>query len=334
MFLGFDFLCENLKAKDKAKLNKATTDVIYRAQLFNSIIGMIDYDNVPDGLEPRFIEMYKLIWGMCGIAKNKDGKLTAFVGGHSDTVNSYGLCTHFIGSDPANNSYDFEIGVDGVVAWNNKLGVSDIEHINQIAGMLTELKTSLDYNIMYARYNPLISVKDSKTKTAIDTALQNTRDGVPTTFLSNISMELNELGVKDIELINICDVKNSDKLQYLYKAVDDTMRNFYNVYGISLSTTSKMAQQSTQEINQTTGLAMLYPIERLKCAKEMCDEVNRIFGTNMTCHFSEVWQIEYQKYVNSVNKVCDDDHTDEQNENEEREEENDGNVEEPDNKNE
>lgn len=298
---------DKLKEKDKAQINKFAVNNIYRHQLLNSIIGMIEYDNVPNGLEMKFVELYKILHGICGITKDSKGNFTAFIGGHSNQVNNYGLGTHFVGAD-AVESYDFEINKNGVVAWNNKLGISDIEHINMISDNLTELKTSLDYNIMYARYNPLISVKDAKTKTALDTALKNTRDGVPTTFLSNLSMALDEFGVKDIELINICDVKNSDKLQYLYKAFDDTFRHFYNVYGISLSTTSKMAQQNDSEINQTNALAMLYPLERLKCANTMCDELNQIYGTNMTAHFSEVWQVEYNKYKKSMQAVCDDSH--------------------------
>ena len=298
---------DKLREKDKAQLNKFAVNNIYRNQLLNSIIGMIEYDNVPDGLEMKFVELYKILHGICGITKDSKGKFTAFIGGHSNQVNNYGLGTHFVGADSV-ESYDFEINKNGVVAWNNKLGVSDIKNINMISDTLTELKTSLDYNIMYARYNPLISVKDAKTKTALDTALKNTRDGVPTTFLSNLSMALDEFGVKDIELINICDVKNSDKLQYLYKAFDDTFRHFYNVYGISLSTTSKMAQQNDSEINQTNALAMLYPLERLKCANIMCDEFNQIYGTNMTAHFSEVWQVEYNKYKKSMQEVCDEPH--------------------------
>ena len=298
---------DKLKEKDKAQLNKFAVNNIYRHQLLNSIIGMIEYDNVPDGLEMKFVELYKILHGICGITKDSRGNFTAFIGGHSNQVNNYGLGTHFVGADSV-DSYDFEINKNGVVAWNNKLGISDIEHINMISDSLTELKTSLDYNIMYARYNPLISVKDAKTKAALDTALKNTRDGVPTTFLSNLSMALDEFGVKDIELINICDVKNSDKLQYLYKAFDDTFRHFYNVYGISLSTTAKMAQQNDSEINQTNALAMLYPLERLKCANDMCKELNRIYGTNISAHFSEVWQVEYDKYKKSMQAVCEDSH--------------------------
>ena len=298
---------DKLREKDKAQLNKFAVNNIYRHQLINSIIGMIEYDNVPDGLEMKFVELYKILHGICGITKDSRGNFTAFIGGHSNQVNNYGLGTHFVGADSV-ESYDFEINKNGVVAWNNKLGISDIEHINMISDSLTELKTSLDYNIMYARYNPLISVKDAKTKTALDTALKNTRDGVPTTFLSNLSMALDEFGVKDIELINICDVKNSDKLQYLYKAFDDTFRHFYNVYGISLSTSSKMAQQNDSEINQTNALAMLYPLERLKCANTMCEELNSIYGTNISAHFSEVWQVEYDKYKKSMQAVCEDNH--------------------------
>lgn len=298
---NFDIFSK-MSEKNKAIFEKMTKNEIAENDLILSVLGMLEYDNIPNGFEPRFLELYKIINGNCGIAKFDDMYIP-FIGGHADMVDHYGLGTHYVGADMGGTSYDFEIGKTGVVAWNNKLGIPDILDIRRTASVIAETWTSVDMNILYCRYAPLFSVKNAKIKAALDTALKNIQIGKPTTFLSDLN--LTDIGLKDFEQINLTDVRESEKLQYLFKSLDDVKRNFYNRYGVSLSTTSKMAQQTKEEINQTNALAMIYPIERLKSAQKMCDEMNALWGTNISVHFSEVWQIEYNKYCNSIQKVCD-----------------------------
>lgn len=291
---------------NKPKVKKQINTNNHNIRLLHSIIGMLEYDNVYDGLDTNFMELYKILDGKVGIVEDKD-KIIAFRGEHSNIVNAYGVGTHFIGAS-ALNSYDIVDGKNGVVGYNNKLMTSDYFEILKYSEIFANIDISAEYNIMYSKYNPLFSVKNQKIKEQITQAFNNMNDGKPLTIVSKLSDELLNEGIKPIEVINLTDVKNIDKLQYLLKAFDDYEKQFYRHFGISLNTSTKMAQQSEEEINQTQSLAMIYPIERLKCANEMCKKMNKLYGGNMTVHFSEVWEQEYIKYTNSV---CVDEKTEE-----------------------
>ena len=52
----------------------------------------------------------------------------------------------------------------------------------------------------------------------------------------------------------------------------------------------KIAQQTVDEVTSTDTMSMIYPNQRLKVAKEFCEDVNKKFGLSMSVDFSEAWK--------------------------------------------
>ena len=169
-------------------------------------------------------------------------------------------------------------------------------------GLSVEAYKSIRACFKLSRYSKIVSTKDGKTQEAIKQAMNDSEEGIPTAYVNNIGNELADEynNSNDVNCIDLTDVRNSDKLQYLFKALDDIERQFYRHYGISLANTSKMAQQSREELTNTNALAMIYALERLNCAKEFCEDFNKLYGENLKCHFSEVCELEYQKYKREI----------------------------------
>ena len=293
----------NIKKRDMPYLETISIQSTYMQRLFNDIIGMIQYEDIPDGFDPFFHELYRYVYGVCGVTKRDDGQFISFIGGHSGEVGPYGLGKRFIGTTPDSYDYDFVINEGGVICKNNRCMSPDLDDIYLTAEVNTELYKSIRACIRYARATKTISAANNKVKKAIDDALTANEAGAPTTFVSEIDPIDREFSNADFTVLDLTDVNISDKLQYLFKAIDDNERQFYRHYGISLATTSKMAQQSREELTNTNALAMIYALERLKCAKEFCDDLNKLYGTNMTCHFSEIWELEYQKYISEIENI-------------------------------
>lgn len=293
----------NIKKRDIPYLETMSIRSTYIQRLFNDIIGMIQYENMPDGFDPFFHELYRYTYGVCGVTKRDDGQIISFIGGHSGEVGSYGLGTHFIGTSPDGYDYDFVINEGGVICKNNRFMSPDFDDIYLTAEVNTELYKSIRACIRYARATKTISTANNKVKAAIDEALKANEAGAPTTFVNQIDPIDREFSNADFNVLDLTDVNISDKLQYLFKAIDDNERQFYRHYGISLATTSKMAQQSREELTNTNALAMIYALERLNCAREFCDNLNLLYGTNMTCHFSDIWELEYQKYRSEIKNI-------------------------------
>lgn len=294
---------DRLRVKDLTQLENILSYATFSQRYLNDILGMIVYDNIPDGFDPTFHELYRYTNGVCCTTKREDGKIISFVGGHSDNVSPYGLGTHFVGASMDGYDYDVIIGETGVICKNNKMMTPDIDDITMSAFVNNELFKSIKACIKNSRFTKVISTKDDKVKQAIDKALTDSEDGQPRSFVHKINNFESEFNPADFNVLDLCDVTMSDKLQYLFKAIDDNDRQFYRHYGISLATTSKMAQQSREELNNTNALAMIYAIERLNCARDFCDDLNALYGTNLTCHFGEVWELEYQKYISEIENM-------------------------------
>lgn len=293
---------QKVRKKDAAIIENILTESTLWQRYANSIIGMIQYEDIPDGLDPTFLEIYRYCFGVCGVTKSDKHGIVAFVGGHSQDVDSYGLGTHFVGATPANETFDIVINETGVICKNNKLMTPDFDDVRLSTCLTLEAYKSIKACLKLSRYNKIVSTKDNKTQKALKEAMDNSEIGIPCSYVNNIGNELADEynNSDDVKCIDLTDVRNSDKIQYLFKAIDDIERQFYRHYGISLANTSKMAQQSREELTNTNALAMIYALERLNCAKEFCDDLNRLYGTNMSCHFSEVWELEYQKYKREI----------------------------------
>lgn len=293
---------QKYRKKDINRLDNIMTETTVFQRSLNDIIGMIEYENVEEGLNMTFLELYRYCFGLCGVTTSDKGGYVAYVASHAEDIDAYGLGTHLIGATPDGQSFDRVINKDCVLCKNNKLMTPDFDDIMLSTRLSVEAYKSIRACFKLSRYSKIVSTKDSKTQEAIKQAMNDSEEGIPTSYVNNIGNELADEynNTNDVNCIDLTDVRNSDKLQYLFKALDDIERQFYRHYGISLANTSKMAQQSREELTNTNALAMIYALERLKCAKEFCDDFNKLYGTNMSCHFSEVWELEYQKYKREI----------------------------------
>lgn len=305
MFDIYQFILDTgqkIRKKDINRLDNLMTQSTVFQRFLNDIIGMIEYEDVADGLNMTFLELYRYNFGLCGVTESDKGDYVAYVASHSEDIDAYGLGTHLIGATPDGQSFDRVINKDCVLCKNNKLMTPDFDDIMLSTALSLEAYKSIRSCFKLSRYSKVISTKDNKTQAAIKQAMDDSEEGIPTAYVNNIGNELADEynNTNDVNCIDLTDVRNSDKLQYLFKSLDDIERQFYRHYGISLANTSKMAQQSREELTNTNALAMIYALERLKCAKEFCDDFNKLYGTNMSCHFSEVWELEYQKYKREI----------------------------------
>lgn len=304
----FDYLSNinnlnKLSEKNRRKIEFSFAQRTYFTRLLDDIITMIEYENIPEGLDTTFLELYRYTYGVCGVSRRDNGDIVAFIGSHAHEVGYYGLGRSFVGADMAGNDYDFIINQGGVICKNNRLMTSDFDDLDITSGLLVESLKSIRACFINSRFSNIVGAKNSKIQAAIDKALKDVEDGAPRTFTMNLESIDEDFKTKDFEKIDLTDARMSDKLQYLFKAVDDIERQFYRHYGISLATTSKMAQQSREELNNTNALAMIYAIERLNCAREFCDDLNHLYDTNLTCHFSTIWELEYQKYRTEIENM-------------------------------
>ena len=261
----------------------------------NFITHMFVYDNLPEEIEENYIEMYFTANGTIAFTETEKG-YCVYRGGRSGQVKMYGLGEDYLGTnnDPELGSITRKVGIDCVVGYNNSTMSPDFD-FQYYPYVLCELEKSIIFNIRYARLAPIFEASDSKDKEVIEKLLNDIDDGKMVNVISeNILKELEGGGTKTF---NLTDVKEIDKLQYLIKAYEDTKRLFFTKYGLSDKGSSKMAQQTVDEVNGSTSSAFTLPLNMLYYRRKWVEEINSMYGLNIEVRFSPAWELEYKKFI-------------------------------------
>lgn len=264
----------------------------YIDELTRFVCSIFEYENAPETLDSRFLELYLNLHGsvLVGYLENTTN-LICVPASLTDNIDAYGLGTNAFGVSPIGEVR----GVRGItVAYgrNNKTAIPSFQ-IYRNADMLTELDKSIMCIINNARMHPIPIAKDKKTKESIEMAQDDIKDGKNSTILSDNVFNSDDMG-NSFDVLNLTDVNVSDKIQYLFHSKDDVYRQFYNHYGQSSQGTSKMAQQTISEIEN--GVSIVDIMDMYNERQILVDDINNIFGTNMTVKFARAWELEIAKY--------------------------------------
>lgn len=261
--------------------------------LYNIVIGMFEYGSIPKKLNMDIVEGIKIYNGYCGIGKINN-ELVACIGSFCGDIDNNGFGEDFTGTTLNGTPITGKIDEDIVILRNNKTYTKDIDDIYMFALDICDVDNSIDTNVFFTQIAPLISVNDNYAKSKLDEWFTNRRTGIPFTITKN---DIDMLDNKQIEVNQLFDIKDVDKLQYLDKHRDELLRRFFNQYGFAMSNSEKLAQQTEKEISVNDGQALIYPYQRLQCAIEDIKKVNDIFNTNIEVSFNKLLQNKFNKFV-------------------------------------
>lgn len=288
-----------LRPKKEAELKKYIGFIIYLRQILTEAVAMLEIKGAPDSLDVHMLELFRYCNGHAGIYKHDKYGLVCFPGSFAGDPDAYGRGLKYVGALLNGEPIEGTIGEDVIVIPNNFSYSADLPIMYNFAKRLNEVDTSLDLNVFYSRLAPIVKVSNGKVKEAVDVALNNILVGeLKSVMASDLESELD--GFKSIDILNITDVKDVDKLQYLSKYHDDLLRRLYTLGGHAMAGTQKMAQQSAYEVGQNDTISMIYPLERLTALKEGLEKVNNLFGTSLTADFSKAWNVEEEKIETSI----------------------------------
>lgn len=282
---AFDFM----KSKTQNKVRYAT----YSNLLFNTMLEMFEWKNLPDSIPKRFLENILHATGEVFISRIND-KLIASHGTLSGEVDEYGLGTDCIAVCPRGQAEGTR-GIDIAYGINNDTATPDML-IYWIAHLLAETDKSIKLNVIYSRLLKIPKVSNESDRAMFEEILKKVMDGEPKAFASKDSLDL-ELGA-GTECFELTDSNKIDKLPYLTQFFEDCLKRFYNFYGQPMQNQNKRAQSISDEIHGQDSVSFIIPMQMLRCRQALCDEVNRIFGTDISVDFSPVWKVELAGFIN------------------------------------
>ena len=276
----------------KTKAGNQVRYTTYFSILWNTLLDMFEYENLPDTIPKRFLESILHSTGEVFVSRIND-KLIASGGTLSGEIDEYGLGKECIAVCPGGEAHG-ERGVDIAYGINNDTASPDALTY-WIAHLLGETDKSIKSNVIFSRMLKVPKVSNEKDKAMCEELLKKVMDGEPQAFASSSALDL-EFG-SGTESFELTDVNKIDRLPYLTQFFEDCLKRFYNFYGQPMQNQNKRAQSISDEIHGQDSVSFILPMQMLNCRIALCDEINRIFGTDIHVKFSPLWEIEYKALV-------------------------------------
>ena len=181
---------------------------------YQIVMAMFDYDNLP--FRKEFLERLLLSYGYAAMCQSEDGKLHVGFFAYKDKDEN-GIPIGQIELNTLNGEqYTAEIGKNAVLCFNNELRLPELMIWNY-AEMFNETDISLKSLIHKARLAPIPLAKDSKTKSALESALTDVQNGyIKAVGYEGIKSDLLD-SKEPVTMLHLTEPEHTDKLQYMSK---------------------------------------------------------------------------------------------------------------------
>ena len=270
--IPFDFAY----CSDKAKVFEN-----YCRYTFTRTQSMFVYEGLPDTIPVQWLESYLQRNGSCCIAEH-EGKLYALLGNAGGELDSYYQSTIYTVANPALNlSKTFKIGEDCVYCKNDYDAIGLTPLVSRYCGLMTENLLTVRISDINMRMMSLLSAPDDNTLQSTKQYLRDLEDGKlgvvgETPFFEGLKLQSKGVGNGDY-MIQFIELQ-----QYLKGSM-------YNELGINANFNMKREALSGQEVSLNDDALMPLIDDMLKHRRAMCDDLNAMFGLNVSVDYGSTW---------------------------------------------
>lgn len=282
---------------------------IHEDELRQLHYSMFEYNNLPDTVEVEHLEEYLqsgdiddcVAWWKLNASEASpgfpEGSLIVSRCTLGTDLNPYGEGAEVIAVTRNGHERRFKNRYkDEVVVGFNNITKTPCFDIKVDAATLSEVDLSILYLIHYTRLYPIFKAADEKTRDKIITAFKNMEVGKPLTIIDQPLLEELGLETQSIKTETLTNPEISRTIQFTAKLREDVKRWHFTKYGQTINSSSKLAQETVDEVNGAVSASLIIPLSMLAARRTMIDQVNAKFGTNITVDLSGAWRAEVTRY--------------------------------------
>ena len=253
----------------------------YCKYTFTRTQSMFTYEGLPDTIPVQWLESYLQRNGSCCIAEH-EGKLYALLGNAGGELDEYYQPTIYTVANPALGlSKSFEIGKDCVYCKNDYDAIGLVPLVSRYCGLMTENLLTVRISDINMRMMNLLSAPDDNTLQSTKQYLKDLEAGKlgvvgETPFFEGLKLQSKGVGNGDY-MIQFIELQ-----QYLKGSM-------YNELGINANFNMKREALSGQEVALNDDALMPLIDDMLKQRRAMCDELNQMFGLNVSVDYGSTW---------------------------------------------
>lgn len=253
----------------------------YCKYTFTRTQSMFTYEGLPDTIPVQWLESYLQRNGSCCIAEH-EGKLYALLGNAGGELDEYYQPTIYTVANPALGlTKSFEIGKDCVYCKNDYDAIGLVPLVSRYCGLMTENLLTVRISDINMRMMNLLSAPDDNTLQSTKQYLKDLEEGKlgvvgETPFFEGLKLQSRGAGNGDY-MIQFIELQ-----QYLKGSM-------YNELGINANFNMKREALSGQEVALNDDALMPLIDDMLKQRRAMCDELNQMFGLNVSVDYGSTW---------------------------------------------
>ena len=258
----------------------------YYNRLTELAISMFEWKNLPDSIDPRFLEMCLFSDGMCVFFKDEVLgflSLQCMIGGK---LNVYRIPNERRAYAP--NGYNRPLNAENsVIIFNNYLHTNSMLDVEMFSKRLYNLDRAIDVNANAQKTPVLIQCDEKQRLTMIN--LYKQYEGNEPFIFGNNGLDVNGLKVLQTGAPYVADKLYELKVQIWNEAL--------TYLGISNINTVKKERMITDEVTRNQGGVVASRYSRLESRRQACKQINDMFGLNIWCDYREDFQ-DIQEVVN------------------------------------
>lgn len=268
---------------EKYSKDKETIANTIGISILNRMQSAFKWDGLPDTIPQKWLELQLMSQGFSFITKVGDD-LYAFTGGLGGEPDVYYQPTICVVSNPALKfNKTCKIGTDGVLINNDTMRVGLIPLIGKYAGLLTENTITMRIADIMARTTNIISAGDDNTLESVKTYLQELEKGTLGVIQQNPFLNEDDLKVQPAASSTGTRITDLIEVEQYLKA------SMYNELGLQANYDMKRESINSNEAQLNDDVLQPLIDNMLTERKNACDELNKMFGTNISVKLNSAW---------------------------------------------
>ena len=261
---------------ESAILNNGTYG-FYLERLMELAITMFEWKNLPDSIDPRFMELTLFNYGQAVFFKDENmGEYLCLQVLINGRLNVYRI--------PINrrafavNGYNYELNINNsVIIYNNYLRTNSYKMCMLYAKKLYALDRIIDVNANAQKTPVLLRANEDQRLTVLNAYKE--WDGNQPVIYGDKGLDENALSVLKTDAPYLADKLYQLKTQYWNEAL--------TYLGISNLNIQKKERLVSDEVTRSQGGTIASRYSRLEARKEAADKINKMFGLNIDVDYRE-----------------------------------------------
>ena len=250
---------------ESAKLNNATYQQYYN-RLTELSTSMFEWKNLPDSVDPRFLELTLFAKGQAVFFKDEELGYLALPVAINGTWNVYNIPK--VRRAYATNGYQNTLNdKNSVIIFNNYTHTNSMLDVEMFSRRLYNMDRAIDININAQKTPVLIQCSEQQRLTMIN--LYQKYDGNEPFIFGDSNLDLTGFKVLRTDAPFVADKIRQEKIQ--------TWNEALTYLGISNTNVTKKERLISDEVIRSQGGTIASRYSRLEMRRQACREINKMF---------------------------------------------------------